>query len=169
MTSITQTHHQCSINSEAEGVPSPEMAPLVRPGMPWISVTLLRLKYSLQLALSSFPLQKSIQSFVVTVTLSIISVFMHLSKPWFCRVRLPNKQTLERTKERLERIQKTSCRFKSEFIVRRVVVIEKACEANTAADVCGSTKRTENCPMLIKSINRLCLVQIGNAVKHTVR
>lgn len=101
---------------------SPEMAPLVRPGMPWISVTLLRVKYSLQLALSSGPWQNRDQSFVVTVTLSIISVFMHLSKPWFCRVRLPNKQTLERTKEPLHRIQSTSCTCKSEFIV----VIEKA-------------------------------------------
>lgn len=104
LTSFTQTHHQWPCNSKAEVMPSPEMAPLVRPGMPWISVTLLRLKYSLQLALSSGPLQKRAQSLVVTVTLSIISVFMHLSKPWFCRVRLPNKQTLEGTKEFKRRV-----------------------------------------------------------------
>lgn len=72
----------------------PEMTPLVSPGMPCILVTLLLLKYSLQVALNSDPSQNSFQSLVVTVTFSISSVFRHRSKLWFCRVRFPNMQTL---------------------------------------------------------------------------
>lgn len=75
------------------------MTPLVSPGMPCTRVTLLLAKYSLQVALSSDPLQNSFHSLVVTVTLSIISVLRHLSKLWFCRVRFPNMQTLHRGKK----------------------------------------------------------------------
>lgn len=72
----------------------PEMTPLFSPGMPCTKVTLLFTKYSSQVALSSGPLQKSDHSWVVTVMLSTMSVFRHVSKSWFCRVRFPNMQTL---------------------------------------------------------------------------
>lgn len=72
----------------------PEMTPLLSPGMPCMLVTLLLLKYSSQIALSSGPSQNSAHSFVVTVTFSITSVFRQLSKLWFCSVRFPNMHTL---------------------------------------------------------------------------
>lgn len=81
----------------------PEMTPLVRPGMPCIRVMLLLTKYSSQVALSSGPSQNSLHTLVVTVWLSTISVFRHLSKFWFCRVRFPNMQTLDAQRRSLNR------------------------------------------------------------------
>lgn len=76
--------------------PSPEMTPLVRPGIPGTSVTLFLMKYSSHVALRWGLSQKSLHRFVGTVTLSMMSVFKHLSKSWFFSVRFPSKQTLKR-------------------------------------------------------------------------
>lgn len=62
---------------------TPEMTPLVSPGMPCTTVTLLLSKYSLQVALSSADSQKTLHSAVVTVTLSTTSIFRQLSNLWF--------------------------------------------------------------------------------------
>lgn len=75
------------------------MTPLLSPGMPWTSMTSLSLKYSLHEALRYGPSQKRFQSWVVTVTLSMTSVFMHLSKLWFWRERFPSRQILKNDKE----------------------------------------------------------------------
>lgn len=63
--------------------PTPEMTPLVSPGMPCTTVTWLLSKYWSQVALSSADSQKSFHSAVVTVTLSTTSVFRQLSNLWF--------------------------------------------------------------------------------------
>lgn len=62
---------------------TPEMTPLVSPGMPCTTFTLLLSKYWSQVALSSADSQKSFHSAVVTVTLSTTSVFRQLSNFWF--------------------------------------------------------------------------------------
>lgn len=84
----------CAHGYRKNCVLQPEMTPLVNPGMPCNSVTLLLAKYSLHVALRWDPSQKRLHSWVVTVMLSITSVLLHLSNWWFFRVRFPNMHTL---------------------------------------------------------------------------
>ena len=70
--------------------------PLVTPGMPCISVTLLLMKYSSHVALRDSESQKDLHSLVVTVSLSISMTFAHTSYPLERRVRFPSRQTLRR-------------------------------------------------------------------------
>lgn len=70
--------------------------PLVTPGMPCISVTLLLVKYSSHVALRDSESQKDLHSLVVIVSLSISMTFAHTSYPLERRVRFPRRQTLRR-------------------------------------------------------------------------
>lgn len=74
----------------------PARMPLVTPGIPCISVTLLLLKYSSQVALRYSESQKLLHSLVVTVSLSISMTFAQTSYPLERRVRFPSRQTLQR-------------------------------------------------------------------------
>lgn len=80
---------------------SPVMTPLANPGMPWIEVTLLWIKYSSQVALKKWlELQKKPHSFDGTVMLLISLVFEQTSMCLDERVRLPSMQTLHENKQR---------------------------------------------------------------------
>lgn len=57
----------------------PARMPLVTPGMPWISVMLLLMKYSSQVALRRSESQKDRHSLVVMVSLSISMTFAQTS------------------------------------------------------------------------------------------
>lgn len=72
--------------------------PLVTPGMPCISVTLLLVKYSSQVALRYSESQKDLHSLVVTVSLSISMTFEHSSYDLERSVRFPRRQTLQEKK-----------------------------------------------------------------------
>lgn len=76
----------------------PAKIPLVTPGMPWISVTLLAAKYLSQVALRSVESQNMRHSWVVTVPLAVSTVLAHTSNVFHTKVRLPNMHTLEITK-----------------------------------------------------------------------
>lgn len=77
----------------------PARIPLVTPGMPWISVTLLSIKYLSQVALRRDESQNMRQSCVVTVPLAVSMVLAQTSKDFQTRVRFPRIQTLETPKE----------------------------------------------------------------------
>lgn len=72
----------------------PARMPLVTPGMPCISVTLLLVKYSSQVALRESESQKDLHSLVVMVSLSISMIFAQMSYDLERRVRFPRRQTL---------------------------------------------------------------------------
>lgn len=74
----------------------PARMPLVTPGIPCISETLLLVKYSSQVAFRYSESQKDLQSLVVTVSLSISMTFAQTSYPLESSVRFPRRQTLER-------------------------------------------------------------------------
>lgn len=77
----------------------PARIPLVTPGMPWISVTLLSVKYLSQVALRRDESQNMLQSWVVTVPLAVSMVLEQTSNVFHTRVRFPRIQTLKTRKE----------------------------------------------------------------------
>lgn len=74
----------------------PARIPLVTPGMPWISVTLLSMKYLSQVALRRGESQNMRHSWVVTVPFADSMVLAHTSNVFHIRVRLPKMHTLYR-------------------------------------------------------------------------
>lgn len=72
----------------------PARMPLVTPGIPCISVTLLFVKYSSHVALRLSESQKDLHSLVVTVSLSISMTFAQTSYDLENSVRFPRRQTL---------------------------------------------------------------------------
>ena len=73
----------------------PAKIPLVTPGMPWISVTLLAAKYLSQVALRSAESQNMRHSWVVTVPLAVSTVLAQTSNVFHTKVRLPKMHTLQ--------------------------------------------------------------------------
>lgn len=74
----------------------PARMPLVTPGIPCISETLLLVKYSSQVAFRYSESQKDLHNLVVTVSLSVSMSFAQTSYPLESSVRFPRRQTLER-------------------------------------------------------------------------
>lgn len=83
----------------SQSVSWPARIPLVTPGMPWISVTLLSIKYLSQVALRRDESQNMLQSWVVTVPLAVSMVLEQTSNVFHTRVRFPRRHTLETRKE----------------------------------------------------------------------
>lgn len=73
----------------------PAKIPLVTPGMPGISVTLLATKYLSQVALRKGESQNICHSWVVTVPLAVSMVLAQTSKDFHTKVRFPKTHTLE--------------------------------------------------------------------------
>lgn len=86
---------QKDVHNTITAADSPIRTPLATPGIPWISVTLLRLKYSLHVEFSKWLSQKSFHNLVVTVTLFSSVYFAQISIPRLNNVRFPRRQTLE--------------------------------------------------------------------------
>jgi hypothetical protein len=76
--------------------------------MPWISVTLFRVKYSSQVALRRREEQKRPQSRVVTVSFPSQASLAQTSKPWRDSVRFPRRQILGRDERKKDGMNKTS-------------------------------------------------------------
>lgn len=78
----------------------PARIPLVTPGMPWISVTLLAAKYLSQVALRRGESQNMRHSWVVTVPLAVSVVLAHTSNAFHTKVRLPKMHALDKKKKK---------------------------------------------------------------------
>lgn len=78
----------------------PARIPLVTPGMPWISVTLLATKYLSQVALRRGESQNMRHSWVVTVPLAVSMVLAHTSNAFHTKVRLPKMHALDKKKKK---------------------------------------------------------------------
>lgn len=73
----------------------PLRTPLVIPGIPWICVTLLAVKYLSQVALRKGESQNMRHSWVVTVPLAVSKVLAQISKFFHTKVRFPKIHTLQ--------------------------------------------------------------------------
>lgn len=94
----------------------PARIPLVTPGMPWTSVTLLAVKYLSQVALRKGESQNMRHSWVVTVPLAVSTVLAQTSNVFHTKVRFPRMHALKKGKAKTNNV----CNAQFHSVIRQL-------------------------------------------------